>query len=188
MKELLTIYLVDLGEGCHDASYREKQRRKISAAHTEVILKKQILSIVATLTLIIPMAIIGFAGLSGRVSANVPFNFTVGNKEFKAGKYTVSRLPGGRTADVLMIRSEDGNEAANFNVNNTYGKGELKARLVFNRYGNQYFLAKVFDGENTEGHSLMKSKAEREAAKKRDVITQNAAAPEVVTVIAQIDR
>jgi hypothetical protein len=24
MKELLTIYLVNLGEGCHDASYREK--------------------------------------------------------------------------------------------------------------------------------------------------------------------
>jgi hypothetical protein len=24
MKEFLTIYLVDLGEGCHDESYREK--------------------------------------------------------------------------------------------------------------------------------------------------------------------
>lgn len=154
----------------------------------EVSLKKQILSIVATLTLIIPMAIIGFAGLSGRVSADVPFDFMVGNKEFKAGKYSVDRLPGGRTADTLIIRSEDGDEAANFNVNTVYGKGEPQARLVFRRYGNQYFLAQVFDAENKQGHALMKSKAEREAAKKRDVITQNAAEPEVVSVVAQVGR
>lgn len=151
-------------------------------------MKKQILSLVATLTLIIPMAIIGFAGLSGRVSADIPFNFMVGNKEFKAGKYNVGRLPGGRTADTLIIRNEDDNEAANFNVNNVYGKGEPKARLVFHRYGNQYFLAQIFDAENREGHALLKSKAEREAAKKHDVITLNAAEPEVVTVIAQVQR
>jgi hypothetical protein len=134
------------------------------------------------------MAIIGFAGLSGRVSADIPFNFMVGNKEFKAGKYTVGRLAGGRTDDTLIIRNEDDNEAANFNVNNVYGKGEPRARLIFNRYGNQYFLAQVFDAESKEGHGLMKSKAEREAAKKRDVITQNSIGPEVVTVVAQIER
>jgi hypothetical protein len=154
----------------------------------EVILKKKILSIVATLTLLIPMAIIGFAGLSGRVKADIPFNFTVGNKEFKAGKYSVGRLPGARTADVLIVRSEDGDEVGNYNVNPAYGKGESKAKLVFHRYGNQYFLAQVFDGESGEGAQFMKSKAEREAAKKRDVITQNTAGAEVVTVIAQIER
>lgn len=171
-----------------DKKNNGKRYKPLCRYQTEVILKKQILSIVATLTLIMPMAIIGFAGLNGRVSANVPFDFMVGNKEFKAGKYTVGRLAGGRTADTLIIRNEDDNEAANFNVNNVYGKGEARARLVFNRYGNQYFLAQVFDAENREGHSLMKSKAEREAAKKRDVITQNTAEPEVVTVIAQVER
>ncbi|HEY8460619.1 MAG TPA: hypothetical protein VIM99_09580 [Blastocatellia bacterium] len=151
-------------------------------------MKKKIFSILATLTLLIPMAIIGFAGLSGRVTADIPFDFMVGNKEFKAGKYSVGRLGSGRTADTLIIRSEDGNEVANFNVNNVYGKGEPRARLVFNRYGNQYFLSQIFDAENVEGAALMKSKAEREAAKKRDVITQNAGEPEVVTVIAHVAR
>jgi hypothetical protein len=151
-------------------------------------LKKQILSIVATLTLLIPMAIIGFAGLSGRVSATIPFDFKVGNKEFKAGKYSVGRLPSARTADILIIRGEDNSEVANFSVNNTQGKGEPRARLVFHRYGNQYFLAKVFDAESNEGAALLKSKAEREASEKRDVITQNIAEPEVVTVIAQVGR
>ena len=151
-------------------------------------MKKQLLSIAATLTLILPMSIIGFAGLSGRVKANIPFDFTVGNKEFKSGKYTVSRLFNGNTADTLIIRSADNSEAANFNVNSVTGKGDSQARLVFRRYGNQYFLAQIFDGESREGYGLLKSKTEREAAKKRDVITQNAVEPEVVTVVAQIGR
>jgi hypothetical protein len=148
-------------------------------------LKKKILSVVATLALIIPMAIIGFAGLSGRVSANIPFDFMVGGKEFKAGRYSVDRLFATSTADTLIIRSADNSEAANFNVNRVSDKGESQARLVFRRYGNQYFLGQVFDGQSSEGFGLLKSKAEREAAKKRDVITQNAAGPEVVTVTAQ---
>jgi hypothetical protein len=152
---------------------------------TEVILRKQILNIVATLTLIIPMSIIGFAGLSGSVRANIPFDFMVGGKEFKAGKYSVSRLFASNTTDTLIIRSADNSEAANFNVNSVNGKGESQARLIFRRYGNQYFLAQIFDGESREGYGLLKSKAEREAAKKRDTITQNIIGPEVVTVVAQ---
>lgn len=151
----------------------------------EVILKKQILSVAATLSLIIPMSIIGFAGLSGRVSANIPFDFMVGGKEFKAGKYSVSRLFASSTSDTLILRSADNSEAANFNVNSVSGKGDTQARLIFRRYGNQYFLAQVFDGESSEGYGLLKSKAEREAAKKHDTITQNAAGPDVVTVVAR---
>ena len=148
-------------------------------------MRKQILSVVATLALIIPMSIIGLAGLSGSVSANIPFDFMVGGKEFKAGKYSVSRLFASNTTDTLIIRSADNSEAANFNVNRVSGKGNAQARLVFRRYGNQYFLAQIFDGQSREGYGLLKSKAEREAAKKRDTITQNIAGPEVVTVVAQ---
>jgi len=147
-------------------------------------LKKQILSIVATLTLIIPMTIIGYAGLRGRVKADIPFDFMVGGKELKAGRYSVDRLFPGNTVGTLIIRSADNSKAANFNVNIVYGKGEQQASLVFRRYGNQYFLAQIFGGESRQGYGLMKSKAEREAAKKRDIITQNVE-PEIVTVVAQ---
>src|SRR5262245_23335997 len=151
----------------------------------EVILKKQILSIVATLTLIIPMSIIGFAGLSGTVRADIPFDFIVGNKEFKAGRYTVSPLSDSNFAGTLIIRSADNGAVANFNGNNVTDKGEWQARLIFRRYGNQNFLAKVFDGRSGQGAEILKSKAEGEAAKKRDIITQNAVEPEVVTVAAR---
>jgi len=148
-------------------------------------LKKKILSIVAALTLIVSVSIVGFAGLSGRVTANIPFDFTVGNKEFKAGQYSVERLFANNTSDALVIRSADNSDAANFNVNRVSGKGNSQARLIFRRYGNQYFLGQIFDGQGSEGFGLLKSKAERELAKKRDTITQNAVEPEVVTVAAR---
>ena len=148
-------------------------------------MKKQILSIAATLTLLIPMAIFGFAGLTGRVSADVPFNFMVDGKELKAGKYTVSRISTINSLGALIIRSADSKQAANFNVNGVTDKEEAQPRLVFHRYGNQYFLAQIFDGEGNQGYGLMKSKAEREAAKRGDVISQNTAEPVVVTVVAQ---
>jgi len=154
----------------------------------EVILKKQILSIVATLTLIIPMAIIGFAGLSGRVIVNIPFDFTVGNKDFKAGKYAISRLTDNSTTGTLIIRGEDNHSVANFNVNGVTSREGSGARVVFRRYGAKYFFGQVFDGTSNEGYGLMKSKAEREAAKKGDSITQIVVEPQVVTVAAQIGR
>jgi hypothetical protein len=151
----------------------------------EVILKKQILSIVATLSLLIPISIIGFAGLSGRVNAEIPFDFTVGNIEFKAGKYSVGRLSASNTSGTLIIRGEDNDAVASFNVNKAIDRNGSQPRLIFRRYGNQYFLAKVFDGYSGQGAEFQKSKAEREAAKKGDIITQNAK-PETVTVVAQI--
>src|SRR5262245_33430946 len=148
----------------------------------EVILKKQILSVAATLTLIIPMSIIGFAGFSGRVSANIPFDFIVGGKEFKAGRYSVSRA----VATTLILRNADNDVVANFMTNDVTDKSESKARLVFRHYGNQYFLAQIYDGQSGLGAELQKSKSEREAAKKGDTITQNIVEPEIVTVVAQI--
>ncbi len=148
-------------------------------------MKKQILSVVATLSLIVPMAIIGFAGLTYRVSAEIPFDFVVGNKQLKAGKYYVGRLSTINTTGTLIIRSDDAKDAVNFNVNGVTDKSDQEPRLVFRRYGNQYFLAQIFDGESNQGFGLMKSKTEREVAKKNDTITLNNGKPELVTIVAQ---
>jgi hypothetical protein len=135
------------------------------------------------------MAIIGLAGLTGRVIVDIPFDFTVGNKELKAGRYAVSRITPNGPNGTLLIRNEDDHAAANFNVNGVTSKDDdSNARLVFNRYGKQYFLSQIFDGAGKEGYKLMKSKSEREAAKKGDTITQNVVAPQVVTVAARIER
>ncbi|HZS03803.1 MAG TPA: hypothetical protein VFD58_02930 [Blastocatellia bacterium] len=148
-------------------------------------MKKQILGIVATLSIIITLSVAGFAGLAGRVKADIPFDFMVGKTRLPAGKYCVSRV----TAEgSLAITSNETGKAASFLVRDgRTARGERTARLVFHRYGNQYFLAEIWDGESNMTQQLGKSKAEREAARaERSHLAQNNVAPEIVTVAALI--
>lgn len=149
-------------------------------------MKNQKLSIVATITIIVSLSIVGIAGLVGRVQADIPFDFMVGGKEFKAGEYSVERLRLNNSNGALIIRSADNDEAANFIVTNVTDKTSQGPRLVFRRYGNHYFLTQIFDGLSNQGAELTKSKAEREAAKKRDIITQTVIEPETMTVVAKL--
>ncbi len=145
-------------------------------------MKKQILSVVATLSIVVGLTIAGFAALGNSVKANIPFDFMVAGKMFPAGEYTISR---GSSTGFLVIRNYEAKKAASFLVQNATGKVETKAKLVFNRYGEDYFLSQIWDGYS-DGNQLPKSKAERKAAKAgRDNIVQNAVEPEIVTVMAQ---
>jgi hypothetical protein len=145
-------------------------------------MKKNIQSVVATLSIVVGLSIAGFAALGYSVKANIPFDFMVGNKMFPAGEYTVSR---GTSTGTLLIRNYEAKKAANFIVQSATGKVESKAKLVFNRYGEDYFLSQIWDG-SSDGNQVPKSKAERKAAKAgRDNIVQNSVEPEVVTVMAQ---
>ncbi|HWQ33485.1 MAG TPA: hypothetical protein VNQ79_11575 [Blastocatellia bacterium] len=146
-------------------------------------MKKQILSIVATLSILVTLAVAGFAGLSTRVSASIPFDFMIGNKQLPAGKYTVER---GNVYGTLVIRSTETKGIAVFQTLEASGRNNTEAKLVFRRYGNQYFLAQVHDGLST-GSELIKSKAEREAARAgRDHLALNSGEPEIISVVANV--
>ncbi|MCI0659852.1 MAG: hypothetical protein L0220_02145, partial [Acidobacteria bacterium] len=56
-------------------------------------MKKQILSVVVTLSIVISLSIASLAGLISKVTADIPFDFTVKDKQFPAGKYEVFRGP-----------------------------------------------------------------------------------------------
>jgi hypothetical protein len=147
-------------------------------------MKKHILSVVIALSLLATLTVIGLANYTSRIRADIPFDFMVGTKQLPAGQYAIWS---GTTSSTLTIRSEDAKHAAMFLVQGgQIAKGELQAKLDFHRYGNQYFLAQVWDGVSDTGQQLLKSKAEREAAKKRDYITQNTGEPEVVSVLASV--
>ena len=143
-------------------------------------MKKQLLAIVATLSIVITLTVTSLAGLITKVTANVPFDFMVGGKTLPAGSYT---LTPGTTKNTLVIRSGDNHGAIGALTMEAIDKNKGKARLVFRRYGNQRFLAQVFDGYSG-GQELPKSKAEREAAKPDHLAMKNAA-PEIVTIGAQ---
>ena len=145
-------------------------------------MRKQILSIVVTLSVIVTLSVAVLAGLSRKLQANIPFDFTVNGKTLAAGQYTVEQ---GSTQNVLVIRNWETKQAAAAITQGCGVGADSQPRLIFRRYGNQYFLAKVIS--DTSGNELMRSKAEREAAKAgRDRLAMKDAAPEIVTVSAQV--
>ena len=144
-------------------------------------MKRQILNIVVTLSVIAALSIAGFAGLSGTIKANIPFDFMAGGKKFPAGEYAVSA---GIIQSTLEVRNLKTSQAVIAISQRLEVRAGSKPRLVFRRYGNQYFLAKATDYSG--GIELPMSKAERVAAKaKHDILTMKDAEPEIVTVNAQ---
>jgi hypothetical protein len=95
---------------------------------------------------------------------DVPFDFVVGDQTLPAGQYTVQH---GVTPGTVLVRSLDG-QTSHFRIANTIQAGNSKdqSTLVFNRYGSQNFLARVWVAGRGDGVELKQSKVEREMARR----------------------
>ena len=94
-------------------------------------------------------------------TANIPFSFMVGDKTFAAGTYTVARINPQSDATALVIKSTDGRARRIVLTTPVQAnKAQAKARLVFNRYGDQYFLAQVWTQADDTGHEIRRSRSE----------------------------
>jgi len=94
-----------------------------------------------------------------RVSANIPFDFSVGNTTLKAGSYTIEQLQSG----IISFNSDDEKEhqfALTFPGDSE--KQSQEPRLVFIRYGSEAFLKRVFLSGNEDCHELPESSRERD--------------------------
>jgi hypothetical protein len=148
----------------------------------EEAMKKQMLNAVVTLSIIVTLAVASFAGLSRPLKANVPFDFIVNGKTLPAGEYIVvpSNTPG-----LLLLRTWEAKQSAAVVTRAGAVEAKSKPSLVFRRYSNQYYLAKVVG--DTSANELWQSKAEREAAKGgRDHLAKGGTAPEIITISAQL--
>jgi hypothetical protein len=76
---------------------------------------------------------------SNGVQANVPFDFTVGNKLLPAGTYTIKE----QSDHVILIRNHDKPIAALSLVNGDSNRSPNGGKLKFHRYGSQYFLSEI---------------------------------------------
>ena len=114
--------------------------------------------------------------------AQVPFDFHVGDRLVRAGSYTVKSL----TDDELVLRISNGSEIATTTTNSgrDKGNGEGSPRLVFHKYGDQYFLAAVWGGDSN-GRTLSESKRERNLRREMSAARGGDAGMEVVTVAAR---
>jgi hypothetical protein len=100
---------------------------------------------------------------SAPLSANIPFNFKVGDTTFNSGKYTIEAMSNG---NALVIRSDDRKAAAITLANQAAGPAtQRSSRLVFRTYGNLYFLSTV-EWSGGPYREVPPSKTEIELAKR----------------------
>ena len=102
------------------------------------------------------MAGTSFAQSRG-VQATIPFDFTVGNKLLPSGTYTITQ---GETS-VITIRSYDKPIAVFSLVDPVDHMSPNHGKLVFNKYGSQYFLSEVRTTGGVMSCHLSTSKQEK---------------------------
>lgn len=94
-------------------------------------------------------------------TATIPFNFSVAGKTLPAGRYDVGRSTQ-TSAEGLMLRGADG-RAGVFVLTRGIQTEEVQqeSKLVFRRYGDQYFLGEVWISGRSTGRELPSSRKER---------------------------
>src|SRR5215813_12851853 len=127
-------------------------------------MKKPIISLIAALSLGVALlfATTLAAPFTVKIRAEIPFDFNVGKKRLPKGEYLIESL---NDSGTLTIRHAKRGKAVTFNTIRHKPTDGPKSKLIFNRYGDQYFLARVWDGSSETVLKLNKSKVEKRIAK-----------------------
>ena len=116
-----------------------------------------------------------------KIRASIPFDFTVKGKTLPAGEYEVSRVMDEPIA-LLLRNVHDKHDEVVVETEPVIGRGTPKRdELIFNRYGDSYFLAEIFTAGEQTGEELYPTHREREL---RSEMARNQAGPETVSVAA----
>ena len=112
--------------------------------------------------------------------AQVPFDFYIGDRLAPAGEYAVASL----NDDESALRICNGRQGNTVLTNTASEMGQRRPRLVFHKYGDQYFLAAVWGADNM-GRMLRETKRERSLRKEIRSARGHASEMEVVTIDAR---
>lgn len=122
-------------------------------------MKKQLLMVFAGLLLAVGSAY----AQSSRLVADIPFDFVVGNKVYSAGQYEIKSI--GVSGVTLSLQNTDRKEGLFFTPNYcSSAKPQSESKLVFNMYGNHFYLSQIWTEGYDQGRELPKSSREIEDA------------------------
>jgi hypothetical protein len=100
------------------------------------------------------------AQVSGRVAkADVPFSFRIADRVLPAGNYTLTAHSNGLT----QLWNTDTQQGMVFLAGSEMQGPQSDAKLVFNCYGDRYFLSQIWFGGDS-GRILTKGHLEKEIA------------------------
>ena len=124
---------------------------------------KHAYQVLIALTLFAGLMVSATQAQSIMLKADIPFDFVVGDKRLPSGEYHVKSLD----QVTMQIQSKDARSTA---IVLTTGMQAAKisdvGKLIFNRYGDQYFLSKIWAPSSVSGRELPKSRLEREVAQR----------------------
>jgi hypothetical protein len=138
-----------------------------------MMMTKKLYSTFAMLSLFLMLAVVSVQAQSGgKLEVTVPFDFQIGDQTLPAGEYSIKRL----TQNSMLVESADGQRSV---IAQTPGAVEksgkaARERVVFRQYGDQYFLAQVWMVRDGAGRGLIKSDAERQAARAQSLASGSA--------------
>lgn len=126
-------------------------------------MKNKVLGSMALVGLFFMLAVANAQAQTPRqVEINVPFAFSAGKAKLEAGSYTLRKL----SDRALVLRSNDGKRSVLINapLTGTMARSKRSSSVVFNRYGNEYFLSQVWLTVD-HGRQLFPTRAEEESAR-----------------------
>ena len=124
-------------------------------------MQKYAYQVLTALTLVAWLMVPATQAQSIMLKADIPFNFVVGDKQLPSGEYHVKQLRPG----VIQVQDKVTRSSAIVMTTGVQtGKTLDVGKLVFNRYGDNYFLSRIWEPSSITGRQLPKSRLEREVA------------------------
>lgn len=148
-------------------------------------MKKQVLKAATMFVGIIALAFASALAASAQnprnMVVNVPFDFNVKGKTLPAGEYIITRVSAANENGLVIQRRDGEANAMTLTIPVQYRENQEESRLIFNRYGERYFLSQVWTAGDNIGRKLRMTKQERSL--ERELAKRNAK-PELVAVVA----
>ena len=105
------------------------------------------------------------AQVIGTLEANIPFEFHAGTAQLPPGEYSIRMLENSGL-QFMQIVNRDNSSSTMFQVHEIdLSSAPTVNELVFNKYGDHYFLAQVFDEGDPSGSEAVESNYEKTVSK-----------------------
>jgi hypothetical protein len=146
-------------------------------------MRKKVMMALTMLSLIVTLAVTSANAQSGAhfMRIVIPFEFIIKGETLPPGVYIVKRASSEKP-EMLLLSSIDGGSRVYILTNSLRAKtGPSGSKLVFQQYGDQYFLSQVWEAGENEGRQLFKSRGERTARE----LAKDTTKRQTVTLIGQ---
>lgn len=117
-------------------------------------------TLTAAVLVVAGMTVTAQAQINQQVRVQVPFAFEQGSTHLAAGQYTISL----QTGNLLLIRGDKESAYSMANTDQSLKPAD-KGKVVFERYGNRYFIHQIWMAGTSTHIDCVKSREEKSLQK-----------------------